>query len=70
MKKRIFGVLFGAAFLTAGLINFISVEKAKANMLEFSSEERARSAYCQIFGDRTGCKNDASRTCSLTVFCS
>lgn len=30
---------------------------------------RARTAYCQIMGDRVGCKEDASRSCTLDVFC-
>lgn len=32
-------------------------------------EKKARNAYCQIWGDRTGCKNDPRRTCDEGVFC-
>lgn len=32
-------------------------------------ETKARNVWCQVLGDRQGCRDDNTRTCDNTVFC-
>ena len=71
--------VFGGVLLVATLvINFTTVSQSNKSSIttlgdiELQAEadqENARYAYCQIFGDRKGCKDDPTRDCISDVFC-
>ncbi len=78
MKKKILKLLGGTLILATLVINFSVVTKSpESNQIKLSDielqagadQENARYAYCQMIGDRKGCKEDPSRTCVSDVFC-
>ena len=69
MKKKI---LFGFVLVSLALIAslnvkaYVQLEQASEGLM---AEEKARNVWCQVLGDRQGCRNDNSRSCDNTVFC-
>jgi len=77
MKKKI---LFGFGLLMFLGILFLNISISFQNgnyevdMLSNDANakmttKRARQAYCQMIGDRIGCKNDPGRSCGMDTFC-
>jgi hypothetical protein len=49
-----------------------SYSSKSTELEEFDSgqvQKKARKVWCQVLGDRQGCRNDNNRTCDDTVFC-
>ncbi|MFV0267533.1 MAG: hypothetical protein ACK5HT_10410 [Draconibacterium sp.] len=72
MKKK--GILLTFAIASYVVLNLIALSAKTAHAssdLEKKAavEEKARNVWCQILGDRQGCRNDNSRSCDNTVFC-
>ncbi|MFO7969083.1 MAG: hypothetical protein R6U15_03085 [Candidatus Izemoplasmatales bacterium] len=70
--KRFIGVLVLFSFFLLNITMFLSSKSVSAEptgLTPGDGTEKARLAYCQIMGDRTGCKNDPNRTCSSEIFC-
>ncbi len=68
MKNRI--KFFGGIII---IILLMSTSFLEANpdvaSTESVGQEKARKVWCQVLGDRQGCRNDNNRTCDDTVFC-
>lgn len=64
--------MLGLLFIVFNVIA-LNLNKVKANPDEMNesidAEEKARNVWCQLIGDRQGCRDDNSRTCDNTVFC-
>ena len=72
MNKKIFLLIIGVSFLTLFTVSESNVRAGVGHAEGLIQEpfEDARPAYCQILGDRKGCKTDENgRSCSLNVFC-
>ena len=67
-KKIILGItLISLALITSLNVNaYVQLEHASEGLM---AEEKARNVWCQVLGDRQGCRDDNSRTCNNTVFC-
>lgn len=74
MKKRR-GTFILISLVLVVMLNVFFLVKAEAASTsndqpsDFTVETKSRNVYCQILGNRQGCRNDNSRTCNNTVFC-